>query len=78
MILVFEAMEYIMDTILKLYGASLACVLLIVGVMSANANTGRGDAVSPAASGGTNTAGMQVALNPQPLPPRRMPRWRTR
>jgi hypothetical protein len=67
-----------MDTILKLYGASLACVLLIVGVMSANASAGREDAASTAANAGTNGTGVQVALNPQPLPPRRTPRSRTR
>jgi hypothetical protein len=68
-------MELIMDTILKLYGASLACVLLVVAAMSANANVGRGDPASAAVTAGTNSvqmqAGEQVALNPQPLPPGR-------
>jgi hypothetical protein len=69
-------MEYVMDTILKFYGASLVCVILIIGMMSAYANTGRWDVAPPAANAGTNSAGVQMALNPQPLPPRKMPRWR--
>jgi hypothetical protein len=74
----FEAMEYLMDTILKLYGASLACVLLIICVMSAYANTSHGDAASAAADAGADSAGVHEMLNSQPLPPRRTPRWRLR
>jgi hypothetical protein len=70
-----EAMERIMDTILKLYGASLACVLLIVGVISAYANTGRDQGASIAITE-SKSVGEQVALNPQPLPPRQTPRAR--
>jgi hypothetical protein len=67
--------ERIMDTILKLYGASLACVLLIVGVISAYANTGRDQAALTAVTE-TKSVGERMALNPQPLPPRHTPRAR--
>ena len=62
-----------MNTILRFSGTSIACLLLVAGTISANADTGRDDIA--AATGGTVTKSMgtQVALNPQPLPPRCLP-----
>jgi hypothetical protein len=54
-----------MNTILKLCGACIACAMLVTGTISANADIGRDDGTAKTASIGT-----QVALNPQPLPPR--------
>jgi hypothetical protein len=67
-VFVFKTMEIIMKTILTL------SVLLIAGTitMSANANASRDDVGATAAISGTKI-GIEVALNPQPLPPRCQP-----
>jgi hypothetical protein len=54
-----------MNMILKLCGACITCAMLVTGTISANADIGRDDGTSKTVSIGT-----QVALNPQPLPPR--------
>src|SRR5260370_13005847 len=61
----YQATEGIMNTILKLCGACIACAMLVAGTISANADIGRDDGTAKTVSIGT-----QVALNPQPLPPR--------
>src|SRR5258708_34950993 len=61
----YQATEGIMNTISKLCGACIACAMLVAGTISANADIGRDDGTAKTVSIGT-----QVALNPQPLPPR--------
>ena len=58
-----------MNTILKFSGTSIACLLLVAGTISANADAGRDDIAAATAGAVTKSMGTQVALNPQPLPP---------
>lgn len=59
-----------MHIFFKLSGAIVSSVLLIAGTVSANADIGRDDVAATAVNAGTKSVGIQVALNPQPLPPR--------
>jgi hypothetical protein len=57
-----------MNTVSKLSGACIACAMLVGGTLSANADIGRDDVTAKPVDLGVN-----VALNPQPLPPRCLP-----
>ncbi len=57
-----------MTNVSKLRGACIACVMLVAGTISANADMGRDDITAK-----TVNLGVNVALNPQPLPPRCLP-----
>jgi len=57
-----------MNSVSKLSGACIACAMLVVGTISANADIGRDDVTAK-----TINIGVNVALNPQPLPPRCLP-----
>jgi hypothetical protein len=57
-----------MNSISKLSGVCIACAMLIAGTISADADIGRDNVTAKTADLGVN-----VALNPQPLPPRCLP-----
>jgi hypothetical protein len=57
-----------MNSISKLSGACIACAMLVAGTISANADIGRDEVAAK-----TVNLGVNVALNPQPLPPRCLP-----
>jgi hypothetical protein len=62
-----------MNTILRFSGTGIACLLLVAGTISANADIGRDDIAAATVGAVTKSMGTQVALNPQPLPPRCLP-----
>jgi hypothetical protein len=57
-----------MNSVSKLSGAWIACAMLVAATISARADIGYDDAAAKIANVGVN-----VALNPQPLPPRCLP-----
>jgi hypothetical protein len=57
-----------MNSVAKFRGAFIACAMLTAGTISANADIGRDDVTAK-----TVNLGVNVALNPQPLPPRCLP-----
>jgi len=57
-----------MNSVSKLYGACIASAMLVAATISANADIGRNDVAAM-----TVNIGVNVALNPQPLPPRCLP-----
>ena len=57
-----------MNSVSKLRGTCIACAILVAGTISANADIGRDGATAR-----TVDLGVDVALNPQPLPPRCLP-----
>jgi hypothetical protein len=57
-----------MNNVSKLSGACVACAMLVAGTISASADIGHDDVAAK-----TVNIGVNVALNPQPLPPRCLP-----